>query len=359
MRRYRHEEFLRIGMNDIHGKMGQPEVALQLTNLADVCLAAACCLATGELSRFGRPQVTDEDGTVHEAAFAIVAMGKLGGFELNYHSDLDIIYIYDGQGVTDGEKSITNREYFAKLGQKIIMVLTTQTREGYAYKIDTRLRPSGNAGPLVTSLESFQNYHSTESQIWERQALTKARVTYGAPLLKEAIEQVIERAVYATGSDSLVKSEIHRLRMRMEMELAKETTGSYNIKTGRGGMVDVEFIVQFLQLTHGFEHPELRSCNTLLALEAMRQLAILPEPDYQALAEGYRFLRRLENRLRLIHDYSMNDLGGPLKYLNKLARRLGYDSLLKNPGQALMADYERVTGAVREVYERILGRDAT
>ena len=357
MRRYRHEEFLRIGMNDIHGKMGQPEVALQLTNLAEVCLDAACGLATGELTRFGRPRVTEPDGSSREASFAIVAMGKLGGFELNYHSDLDIIYIYDGQGMTDGEKSITNREYFAKLGQKIIMVLTTQTREGYAYKIDTRLRPSGNAGPLVASLESFQSYHGTESQIWERQALTKARVTYGAAQLKKAIEQVIEGAVYGAGADEMVKSEIHRLRMRMELELAKETTGSYNIKTGRGGMVDVEFLVQYLQLSHGHRHPELRNGTTLKALEAIRQLGILPEADYQTLAEGYRFLRRLENRLRIINDYSMNDLGGPLRYLNKLARRLGYDAELKNPGMLLMSDYERVTGAVRTVYEKILGQE--
>ena len=357
MRRYRHEQFLRIGMNDVYGKMKQPEVALQLTNLAEVCLDVACCLATGELARYGRPMVHDEDGSVREASFAIVAMGKLGGNELNYHSDLDIIYIYDGIGTTDGEKSLTNRDYFAKLGQKIILILTTNTREGYAYKIDTRLRPSGNSGPLVTSLESFRSYHKTDAQIWERQALTKARVTYGPPALRQAIEQVIAHTVYGSGADPLVKSEIHRLRMRMEVELAKETVGSYNIKTGRGGMVDVEFIVQFLQLTHGFEHPEIRICNTLHALDAMLQLRLLAEPDYQALADGYRFLRRLENRLRLIHDYSMNELGGPLRYLNKLARRLGYDPLLKNPGQALMADYERVTGAVREVYDRILGEE--
>jgi glutamate-ammonia-ligase adenylyltransferase len=357
MRRYRHEEFLRIGMNDIHGKMKQPDVALQLTNLAEICLDAACCLATGELSRFGRPQVAQEDGTRREASFAIVAMGKLGGYELNYHSDLDIIYIYDGQGMTDGEKSITNREYFAKLGQKIIMILTSQTREGYVYKIDTRLRPSGNAGPLVTSLESFRSYHGTESQIWERQALTKARVTYGSPQLGEAIEQVVEHAVYGAGAEEIVKSEIHRLRMRMEVELAKETTGSYNIKTGRGGMVDVEFVVQYLQLSYGHQHRQLRNWNTLGALEAVRHLGLLPEADCQALADGYRFLRRLENRLRIIHDYSMNDLGGPLKYLNKLARRLGYDVQLKNPGEMLMADYERVTSAVRAVYVKVLGQE--
>jgi glutamate-ammonia-ligase adenylyltransferase len=342
-------------MNDIHGKMKQPEVARQLTDLADVCLSSACCLATGELARFGRPMVAGGDGSAHEAAFAVVAMGKHGGFELNYHSDLDIIYIYDGQGNTDGEKSITNREYFAKLGQKIILVLTTQTREGYVYKIDTRLRPSGNAGPLVTSLESFRSYHASEAQIWERQALTKARVCYGEPGLKGAIEQVIEKTVYGGGADEMVRSEIHRLRMRMENELAKETTGSYNIKTGRGGMVDVEFIVQFLQLKHGFEYGEIRVSNTLHAMDAMRDAGILSVEDHHALFDGYKFLRRLENRLRIIHDYSMNDLGGSLKYLNKLARRLGYDTMLKNPGEGLMADYERVTNAVRGVYERILG----
>jgi len=357
MRRYRHEEFLRIGINDIYGKMKQPEVALQLTDLAEVCLAAACRMAAADLSRFGRPIVFEEDGCKHEASFAVLGMGKLGGYELNYHSDLDIIYIYDGQGTTDGEKSITNREYFAKLGQKIISVLTTQTREGYVYKIDTRLRPSGNAGPLVTSLESFQNYHATEAQIWERQALTKARLILGPPELKSAVEAVIESTVYGGGAEAMVRSEIHRLRMRMENELARESAGSYNIKTGRGGMVDVEFIVQFLQLSNGFVFPEVRSCNTLTALEAMQRLDILAGDDFRALDEGYRFLRRLENRLRIIHDYSMNDLGGPLRYLNKLARRLGYDSMLKNPGEALMADYERVTGNVRAVYERILGTE--
>lgn len=355
MRRYRHEEFLRIGINDIHGKMGQIDVARQLTDLADVCLSAAYRMATAELARFGRPTYSREDGTVGEAALAVVAMGKMGGYELNYHSDLDIIYIFDHQGMTDGEKSITNREYFAKLGQKIILVLTTLTREGYVYKIDTRLRPSGNAGPLVTTIESFVSYHDTEAQIWERQALTKARVIFGTPELKEEIEQVIERTAYRCEADQVVRSEIHRLRMRMENELAKETAGSYNIKTGRGGMVDVEFVVQFLQLKYGTEYRAIRNANTLAALDAMQALEIIPELDFRPLAEGYRFLRRLENRLRLIHDYSMNDLGGPRKYLNKLARRLGYDPQLRNPGEILMADYERVTEEVRKVYDRILG----
>ncbi|UFS72785.1 bifunctional [glutamate--ammonia ligase]-adenylyl-L-tyrosine phosphorylase/[glutamate--ammonia-ligase] adenylyltransferase [Geomonas sp. RF6] len=359
LRRYRHEEFLRIGMNDINGKMGEGEAGHQLTHLAEVCLSCAVDMARVELSAYGRPTFSDESGITREASFAILAMGKLGGRELNYHSDLDIIYIYDHQGFTDGTRRITNHEYFAKLGQRIILILTTQTREGYVYKIDTRLRPSGNAGPLVTSLESFRDYHRTESQIWERQALTKARVVLGGGVLKEEIEQVISQTVYGSGADDFVRSEIHRLRMRMEVELAKEKAGSYNIKTGRGGMVDVEFLVQYLQLKHGVDEPTLRSCHTLTALSHLNQAGLLSSADYQALSEGYQFLRRLENRIRIIHDYSMNDLGGPPRYLNKLALRLGYSATLQNPGEALISDYTRTTAGIRDVYERILGGAAT
>jgi glutamate-ammonia-ligase adenylyltransferase len=355
LRRYRHEEFLRIGMDDIYSKPDQSETAARLTRLAQVCLAAACVLAKAELDRFGHPTWVDEEGAVHVADFAVIGMGKLGGGELNYHSDLDIIYVYDHQGTTDGDKKITNHEYFARLGQKIISILSTPTREGYVYKIDTRLRPSGNAGPLVTSLESFRNYHQEEAQVWERQALTKARVIIGDGALKEAVEEIIRDTVYGRGTDEAVRKEINRLRMRMEHELARETEGIYNIKTGRGGMVDVEFLVQYLQLKYGREFSGIRSVDTLQALQAIRSESLIPEGDFRVLNEGYRFLRHLENRLRLIHDYSMNDLGGSKEYLNKLARRLGYNGKLRNPGDVLMKDYERITEAVRGVYDRILG----
>lgn len=354
LRRFRHEEFLRIGMNDIYGKLGQTEIASQLTMLADVCLAAAYRMAREELSRFGRPRYTDIDGQEGEAAFAVLGMGKMGGRELNYHSDLDIIYIYDRQGMTDGEKQITNHEYFAKLGQKIISILTTPTREGYVYKLDTRLRPSGNAGPLVTSLESFRSYHRDEAQIWERQALTKARVVLGKEALRETIEEIVRQTVYGAGADESVRDEIHRLRMRMEHEIARESEGNYNIKTGRGGMVDVEFLVQYIQLRFGKDFPEIRSTATLNALKAMRAGELIADDDFNSLSNGYKFLRSLENRLRILQDHSLNDLGGSKESLNKLARRLGYDPKLKNPGEALMKDYEETTESVRRVYERIL-----
>jgi glutamate-ammonia-ligase adenylyltransferase len=352
LRRYRNEEFLRIGLNDIHGRMMQGEITSQLSLLAEVCLDAAFRLGVGELSRFGRP-VCRRDGAELEANLAIIAMGKLGGEELNYHSDLDIIFVYDYQGHTNGDKPISNHEYFAKLAQKIIAILTTQTREGYVYKIDTRLRPSGNAGPLVTSLDSFLDYHRKEAQIWERQALTKARVVLGDEVLAIQLRDVIRQTIYGSTIDDEGRAEIHRLRMRMENELAKEKDGSYNIKTGRGGMVDVEFAVQYLQLREGCRFPELRTTSTIVALKEINTLALLPEGSAEILLSGYKFLRKLENRLRIIHDYSVNDLSGTKIYLNKLARRLGYDANLKNPGAALICDYEELTGKIRDVFDRL------
>ncbi|MDA8429147.1 MAG: bifunctional [glutamate--ammonia ligase]-adenylyl-L-tyrosine phosphorylase/[glutamate--ammonia-ligase] adenylyltransferase [Geobacteraceae bacterium] len=353
LRRFRNEEFLRIGLNDIHGKLGQSEITSQLSVLSEACLDAAFRLAVQELKRFGTPTYL-ADGTQKPASLAVIGMGKLGGGDLNYHSDLDIIFVYDHQGMTTGDKQVSNHEYFAKLAQKVISILTMQTREGYVYKIDTRLRPSGNAGPLVTSLDSFLHYHRKEAQIWERQALTKARVVLGDRVLAFQLHEVIRQAVYGASIDDDGRQEINRLRMRMEHELAKETTGSYNIKTGRGGMVDVEFAVQYLLLKYGCRFPELRTTNTIVALKEIRTLGLLTDNDAEALLTGYKFLRKLENRLRIIHDYSVNDLGGSRNYINKLALRLGYDPKLKNPGASLICDYEETTGRIRDCYDRIL-----
>jgi len=356
LRRYRNEEFLRIGLNDIHGKLGQTEITTQLSLVGEVCLETAYAMSIKELGRFGIPRY-QEDGEEKQANLAIIAMGKLGGGDLNYHSDLDIIFVYDHQGYTDGEKQISNHEYFAKLAQKIISVLTMQTREGYAYKIDTRLRPSGNAGPLVTSLESFLEYHRKEAQIWERQAMTKARIVLGGERLSLQLKDIIRHTVYGASIDEEGRREIRRLRMRMETELAKETSGSYNIKTGRGGMVDVEFAVQYLQLKYGHDNPEIRAVNTITALKFIRSSALLPVDDVEIFLNGYKFLRKLENRLRIIHDYSVNDLSGPKNYINKLARRLGYDPKLKNPGAVLISDYEETTGKIRACFDNIFRDD--
>ncbi|MDO3378620.1 bifunctional [glutamate--ammonia ligase]-adenylyl-L-tyrosine phosphorylase/[glutamate--ammonia-ligase] adenylyltransferase [Geoalkalibacter halelectricus] len=364
LRRFRSEEFLRIALHDLSGKLSLAEGTEQLSLLADVCLEQAVDIARAELlPRFGIPLARLENEEPREAAFAIVGLGKLGGHELTYHSDLDIIFIYEADGgnapapETDPERfrELTNQDYFSRLAQRVISVLTLQTREGYVYKIDTRLRPSGNQGPLVTSLPAFERYHEANAALWERQALTKARVITGPRDFARRLEDICLRQVYERPVPPQLKTEIYRLRSRMETEIARERADHFNIKTGRGGMVDVEFLAQYLQLLHGGAHHELRIANTTHLLGALHRLKFLDSADFQALGSGYVFLRRLENKLRLVHDQSINDLSGERAYLVKLARRLGYPERPLRADQAFLADYRRVTEDIRGVFQRFLG----
>jgi glutamate-ammonia-ligase adenylyltransferase len=183
-------------------------------------------------------------------------------------------------------------------------------------------------------------------------------VVLGEDLLAEQLDAILNHAVYGASIDEEGRREIHRLRMRMENEIARENSGNYNIKTGRGGIVDVEFTVQYLQLRDGYRFPELRTTKTVVALKEINSLELLHPGDAETLLSGFKFLRKLENRLRIIHDYSINDLSGPKSYLDKLARRLGYDPKLKHPGEAMLKDYEEVTGKIRACYDRILGEAA-
>lgn len=364
LRRFRNEEFLRIALNDLRGDVLQGRSLMQLSNLALVCLGEAVEIARRELiPRFGLPYCQSESGGWHEAQFAVLGMGKLGGMEINYHSDLDIIFMYSGQGKTkavagtnaDRFKQMSNQEYFSKLAQRIISVLTLSTREGRVYEIDTRLRPSGNQGPLVTSLTAYEDYHQSSAQLWERQALTKAKVVVGSPEITERINRINERITWEKELPVELKSEIRRLRKRMEKEIAREGATQFNIKTGRGGMVDVEFLVQYFQLLYGATVVEVRACNTLGALHALKAQGILPVDEVTLLSDGYKFLRRLENKLRLVHDQSFNQVDTDKASLRKLARRLGYKGDTALPEDQFMGDYKRVTEQIRRIFNSHLG----
>jgi glutamate-ammonia-ligase adenylyltransferase len=365
LRRFRNEQFLRVALNDLHGHAPQGLTTRQLSLIADACLQQAVQIAREELlPRFGLPYCKDSNGEDHEAAFAIVGMGKHGGMELNYHSDLDIIFIYEGEGKTlpaigtDPErfKPQGNQQYFARLAQRIISVLTLMTQEGQLYEIDTRLRPSGNQGPLVTSLPAYKDYHQGSAAPWERQAMIKARVVVGPSELASRIEQINMQNIYERPLPENLREEIYRLRQRMETEIAREDASHLNIKTGRGGMVDVEFLVQYLQLSHGRQSPDLRCRNTLEALHALHEKNLLPNDDYDKLTNGYKFLRRLENKLRLVHDQSINELSSEVSYLAKLARHLGYPDQPRKPEQAFLDEYAEVTQGIRTIFDRHLAK---
>jgi glutamate-ammonia-ligase adenylyltransferase len=241
---------------------------------------------------------------------------------------------------------------FTRIAQRTISALQTATREGIAYHIDTRLRPSGNQGPLVCSLEAFADYHRAGAELWERQALVKARAVAGPPALRQRLESIIEGFVYGRGLTAAEVAEIARIRARMERERDVAEGGAVNIKTGRGGLVDVEFLVQMLQLRHGHEDRRLRTRVTRHALEELARAGRLAESEARALSEGYAFLRALENRLRIERNQPVEALEDDAEALLALARRLHYRGSDAQAVQALRDDHARHQRLIRDVYDR-------
>ncbi len=340
LRRFRNEEVLRIGLHDVAGALDIEQVSRQLSDLADVCVEACFALATAEVEkRYGK----------RDATLVVVALGKAGGRELGYHSDLDLLFLYS----TPGEHA-ANHEYFARMAQKLISHLTLPLREGILYRIDTRLRPSGSAGPLVISFDALASYHQREARLWERQALLRARPMAGdEALFARAFAQVLEPSLYRTVDRGAAAKELLAMRERMEREIAGESPGRYHSKLGRGGVVDVEFAVQFLQLVHGAAHPDVRSASTPQALAALAAAGLLAPQDHAPLLRGYRFLRRVESRLRIVRDRSVDRLPESGPELLRLARRMGYTG--PRAGEELLADYERNAAEVRAAFLRVLG----
>lgn len=350
LRRFRHEEFLRIGVHDIQGELDADAVGSQLSLVADVCLAAAVAIGRRDVGRkFGlSAQVPTEN-------LVVLAMGKLGGEELAYHSDLDLIFVYDPGDPALWPAGITAHEVFTRIAQRTISALQTPTREGIVYKIDTRLRPSGNKGTLVSSVEAFETYHRTEAALWERQALVKARPTTGPAALRATLEQAILRVVYGRGLTPDEAREVARMRERIATERGA-ADGAVNIKTDWGGLVDVEFLVQMLQLAHGHAEPRLRVRATRAALDALAETGRLPVAEAQALRAGYGFLQQLGARLRIERDQAVEAIDEHPDALLGLARRLGYEGDDAAARAALRADHARHRAAIRDVWERAVAR---
>ncbi|MBN1142126.1 MAG: bifunctional [glutamate--ammonia ligase]-adenylyl-L-tyrosine phosphorylase/[glutamate--ammonia-ligase] adenylyltransferase [Deltaproteobacteria bacterium] len=364
LRRFRHEEFLRIALNDIQGQAPQEQVASQLSDLADACLEQAVVIARQELmGRYGLPGARSPDGeSFREASLAVVALGKLGGRELSYHSELDLFFLFDEEGETAPSpehgagkfRLLNNREYFSRLAQRVISILTLRTAVGQVFQVDSGIRPSGRQGPLVSSLASFAGYHREGTRTWERRALAKARVVSAPPALKAAIEAEIGRIVYEAPLPPDFPGELRALRERTESEQTTGPKNGFDLRSGPGGLLDVEFLVQYLQIRHGRRRFALRGTNTLELLTALHSEGILNAEDHQRLAAGCRFLLRLENRLRLLQDRATDALCRDPEYLCRLALRLGYPPSPQAPGAALLSDYRQTAETIREIYGRLL-----
>ncbi|HEX7228884.1 MAG TPA: bifunctional [glutamate--ammonia ligase]-adenylyl-L-tyrosine phosphorylase/[glutamate--ammonia-ligase] adenylyltransferase [Candidatus Binatia bacterium] len=354
LRRYKNEEFIRIGLHDLGGAIDLIQTLSQLSDLADASVEAVLDMTLAELNRL--------HGVVPHGRFTVIGGGKMGGRELDYNSDLDLIFVYDAgdQAQSNGglQGALPAHDFYVRVGQKLLSYLSAPTEEGILYKIDMQLRPSGKSGPLVSSLAAFREYHKTSSQLWERQALIKTRSVAGDKTLGAEVENITAAFAYGKGLERQDIAEIHHLRMRMERELAAENDSRFNLKKGRGGLVDIEFITQMLQLTHGHRHPRLRQRSTLAGLEALREENVLKSGEYRLLSSGYLFLRRLDHRLRLECDQSIDAFEADPGRLESIALALGYGtgdrSQRRKPksGESLLKEYRLKREQIRACYEQ-------
>jgi len=348
LRRFKKREYIRIGLRDLLGKVTMQETVEDLSNLADVCLQVAYEYADGECRRkYGAPHYEDADGEWKECEFAILGMGKLGGRELNYSSDIDLIYIYtSSKGETrkdedqkDSQTVVTNHEYFTKLAVLLTKTIHEITGEGNVFRVDLNLRPEGQSGEIVNSLVSCEIYYQSWGRTWERQALIKARVSAGSEALGEAFFKMLEPFIYRRSLDFSAVEEIKAMKEKINRSIKGKKTG--DIKLGFGGIREVEFVVQGFQLLFGGRDTSLRVSNTLAAMRKLSQRGFLDPGDVEKLKAAYIFLRNLENRVQISFGLQTHHLPKDDEQLAVLARKMkisgaGREELVQN----LMAEFD-------------------
>jgi glutamate-ammonia-ligase adenylyltransferase len=347
LRRFKHREELRIGMADLMGTIPLQAVCRSLSRLADACLGAALDLAVHENAK----RCGVEGGC---GGLVVIGAGKLGGRELIYGSDLDILFVYDEARAAAPPPGMSVFEYFSKLAEKTIAYLTTMTREGFAYRVDTRLRPTGSKGPLVQSIAAFRSYYASLAETWERQALVNSRAVAGDLGVGRVFKDALQQLIYRDADPVALAADIRSMRKRMQDERGKEDSSQYNIKQGIGGLVDIEFLAQYLQLRYGKETPWVRVPGTVNALHALRKVGVLSPMDHQALCQAYLFLRHLESRLRIVANQSTSFLNRDPSKIRTLAKRMGYGDEDGSAGKKLLVEYERTSREVRSLFERIV-----
>jgi len=322
-RRFRQRQVLRIGTNDIIRDRPLEEVTRDIARVADAALDVALDAALRNVGkRFGQPYTVG--GT--PARCVVLAFGKLGGEELNYSSDIDLMFLYDEEGGTRGKRvtSIDTGEFFGRVVGEVVRLLSAHTDRGQAYRTDLRLRPEGQRGPLARSLASTLSYYDTLGRTWERQALIKVRPVAGDLKLGAEFLHLIEPFVYRKYLSVGEINEIKALKRQIEHKASRAGAGGPEVKTGHGGIRDIEFTIQFLQLLNAGDLPDVRQRNTLLAMEALERVGCLTDQEYQILDDAYRFLRKTEHRLQLLFDLQTHRLPEGEDELRKLALRMGY-----------------------------------
>jgi glutamate-ammonia-ligase adenylyltransferase len=347
---------LRVGVRDMLDRLDATETTIALTRIAEVLLRLVVAREEGRLvDRLGEPMAGEGETVGVRAGPVVLAMGKCGGREMNYASDVDLVFLYDQEGFTfptrrtrRSTEGTTNAHFFGELAQRTMKVFNEFTPQGRLYEMDSRLRPSGRSGPAAVSLDAFAAYFAPDgpAAIWERQALVKARVVVGTKAAAARAMQIVNRAAYERRWTAEEVEAIRRMRYRME-EGAKAT----NLKRGPGGVVDIEFVVQMLQLVHGGANLKLRTPETLAGLVALRQAGHLQDDEVAFLEQAYRTLRAIEGRLRLLDAVARHDFPSEPDEQRKLAHLLGYE----HP-DALVNDVQSITSRTRTAFERLFDR---
>ena len=300
--RFRRRELLRIYLRDIRRLATIAEITEEISNLADAILEFSLKLARREMdNRFGTPQETDEKGRSLPARFCIAALGKLGSRELNYSSDIDLLFMYSSEGTTSGNGSrgqVTNREYFVKLVEFTTKLVGDPSGEGTAYRVDLRLRPHGSLGAVTLSVKDTIRYYRTEARGWERQVMIRSRGCAGdIEMFKEFFTNV-ENHVFSI--NETVKTALANVRRSKEkIDLENINRRGFNVKLGRGGVREIEFLAQALQLAYGGQDKWLRSPHTLISLSRLADRKHLSETELTELSAAYEFLRRTEHVLQM------------------------------------------------------------
>ena len=360
---FKDKELLRIGVRDILGKDTIQQTTSALSDLAETILPQIAAMQEGPLTkRFGLPCLGEGPRAGQASRWVLLALGKLGGREMGYHSDLDLILVYEGDGQTaapagasrfDRFELTDNFHYFTEVARHIIKVTGFLGPMGRLYQVDMRLRPTGKSGSLVAPLSEFCNYYAAGgAQLWERHALTRARVVFGDNDFGREVMEAVEQAAYLFPWKAEHADEIRGMRDRLEAAGSER-----DVKRGFGGIIDVEFLVQMFRLKHGRTHLEVRNQNTWESLDALRTTKLISPEEHATLRGAYDFLRLVESRLRIVHNRSLDELPQRPEDLEKLARRLGCEDLLGvSAGQRFLDALDEHTTKTRELFLALVER---
>ncbi len=364
LRQFKQREMLRVAARDLARLGHVAEITREISDVADVCLEAVYRLCGARLrTRFGQPWHLDARAKWRETEFCVIGLGKLGGQELNYSSDVDVIFVYSEEGSVfkapprpneQTGRGMANHAYFLRLAEAMIAEIGRMTPDGTLFRIDLRLRPEGKTGPLARSLDGYENYYAQWGQTWERMMLIKARPVAGAASLGAEFLEMAQSFRYPRSLNRRTLREVAAVKKRIETEVVKEGELERNVKLGRGGIREIEFIAQALQILHAGRLPFLQGATTMTVLQRLARYALLKPGDASELEAAYAFLRDIEHRLQMEANQQTHTIPTERRTRQRLARLMGFETL---------ADFEAAlrqhTGSVRRIYDQILpGEDA-